>query len=67
MFRAAGPPAWLERGFAPLARWLGWKVEFSFRTLADWAKRHGGVRVIERRAMPPLGHFSLIRFARNGG
>jgi hypothetical protein len=22
------------------------------------------VRVIERRAMPPLGHFSLIRFER---
>jgi len=25
---------------------------------------HGGVELIERRAMPPLGHFSLIRFAR---
>jgi hypothetical protein len=25
---------------------------------------HGGVDFIERRAMPPLGHFSLIRFAR---
>ena len=29
----------------------------------DWAARHGGVRLIERRPMPPLGHFSLIRFA----
>ena len=53
-----------ERCFAPLARRLGWRPEFPFRTLADWAKRHGGVRVIERRAMPPLGHFSLIRFER---
>jgi hypothetical protein len=25
------------------------------------------VRIIERRPMPPLGHFSLIRFARLGG
>ena len=25
---------------------------------------HGGVRVVERRPMPPLGHFSLIRFER---
>jgi biotin-[acetyl-CoA-carboxylase] ligase BirA-like protein len=32
--------------------------------VADLAKRHGGVRVIERRPMPPLGHFSLIRFER---
>jgi len=28
---------------------------------------HGGVRVAERRPMPPLGHFSLIRFARREG
>jgi len=60
----SGPRRLFEVCFAPLARWLGWRVEFSFRTLADWATRHGGVRVIERRAMPPLGHFSLIRFER---
>ncbi|MEI7804599.1 MAG: methyltransferase domain-containing protein [Hyphomicrobiales bacterium] len=60
----SGPRALFERGFAPLARRLGWRPEFRFGRLADWAARHGGVRVIERRAMPPLGHFSLIRFAR---
>jgi len=60
----SGPRALFEKGFAPLARRLGWRPEFRFGTLADWAARHGGVRVIERRAMPPLGHFSLIRFER---
>ncbi len=60
----SGPRALFEKGFAPLARRLGWRPEFRFGRLADWAARHGGVRVIERRAMPPLGHFSLIRFAR---
>jgi phosphatidylethanolamine/phosphatidyl-N-methylethanolamine N-methyltransferase len=60
----AGPRAWFERCFSPIARRLGWRPEFSFRRLADWAAQHGGVRVIERRAMPPLGHFSLIRFER---
>jgi hypothetical protein len=25
------------------------------------------VRLVERRAMPPLGHFSLVRFAKSGG
>jgi phosphatidylethanolamine/phosphatidyl-N-methylethanolamine N-methyltransferase len=60
----AGPRRLLEECFAPLARRLGWRPEFRFGTLAEWARRHGGVRVIERRAMPPLGHFSLIRFER---
>ena len=55
-----------ERGFAPLARWLGWRPEFGWQRLAGWAARHGGVQVVERRPMPPLGHFSLIRFARIG-
>ena len=53
-----------EQGFAPLARRLGWRPEFRWERLAQWAERHGGVRVIERRPMPPLGHFSLIRFGR---
>jgi phosphatidylethanolamine/phosphatidyl-N-methylethanolamine N-methyltransferase len=60
----SGPRRLFEICFAPLARRLGWRPEFRFRTLTDWAARHGGVRVIERRAMPPLGHFSLIRFER---
>jgi len=53
-----------ERAFAPLARRLGWRPEFGWRRLAQWAARHGGVRLVERRPMPPLGHFSLIRFAK---
>jgi len=53
-----------EACFAPLARRLGWRPEFPFKRLTDWATRHGGVRVLERRPMPPLGHFSLIRFER---
>jgi phosphatidylethanolamine/phosphatidyl-N-methylethanolamine N-methyltransferase len=60
----AGPRAVLERLFAPLARRLGWRPEFRWERLARWASRHGGVNVVERRPMPPLGHFSLIRFAR---
>jgi len=53
-----------EACFAPLARRLGWRPEFPFKRLTDWATQHGGVRVLERRPMPPLGHFSLIRFER---
>ena len=60
----AGLRAACERAFAPLARRLGWRPEFRWERLAQWAARHGGVNVVERRPMPPLGHFSLIRFAR---
>ena len=55
-----------EKGFAPLARRLGWRPEFRFGRLAQWAERHGGVSVVEHRPIAPLGHFSLIRFRRDG-
>jgi phosphatidylethanolamine/phosphatidyl-N-methylethanolamine N-methyltransferase len=55
-----------EQWFAPVARRLGWRPEFPWARLARWADRHGGVRVVERLPMPPLGHFSLIRFERTG-
>jgi phosphatidylethanolamine/phosphatidyl-N-methylethanolamine N-methyltransferase len=54
----------LEQWFSPVARRLGWRPEFPWGLLAQWAARRDGVRVIERRPMPPLGHFSLIRFER---
>jgi phosphatidylethanolamine/phosphatidyl-N-methylethanolamine N-methyltransferase len=60
-FRAA-----YESAFAPIARQLGWQVAFRWERLSSWAARHGGVELIERRPMPPLGHFSLIRFRRLG-
>ena len=60
----SGPRAIFEAGFAPIARRLGWQPGFRFARLADWAAKNGTVRLVERQPMPPLGHFSLIRFAR---
>jgi phosphatidylethanolamine/phosphatidyl-N-methylethanolamine N-methyltransferase len=54
-----------EQGFAPVARQLGWRPEFPWARLAGWVERAGGMRLIERRPMPPLGHFSLIRFGKD--
>ena len=62
----SGPRRIFEICFAPLARRLGWRPEFRFARLTDWATRHGGIRLIERRPMPPMGHFCLVRFAREG-
>ena len=57
-----GPRKLFELAFAPLARRLGWRPEFPWARLVNWAARHGGVDLIERRPMPPMGHFSLIRY-----
>ncbi|CCD93549.1 putative N-methyltransferase; phosphatidylethanolamine or menaquinone biosynthesis methyltransferase (ubiE) [Bradyrhizobium sp. ORS 375] len=58
----SGPRRIFELAFAPIARRLGWRPEFPWARLVDWAARHGGVTLAERRPMPPLGHFSLIRY-----
>ncbi|MEJ2378671.1 MAG: class I SAM-dependent methyltransferase [Pseudolabrys sp.] len=59
-----GPRRVFELGFAPLARRLGWRPEFPYKRLTDWAARHGGVTLLERRPIQPLGHFALVRFRR---
>src|SRR4029079_959128 len=55
----AGPRRAFEICFAPIARRLGWRPEFRFGRLADWAERHGGGCVFEHRATPPRRPFSL--------
>jgi phosphatidylethanolamine/phosphatidyl-N-methylethanolamine N-methyltransferase len=54
-----------EEAFAPVARKLGWRPEFPWERLETWQKRHGGVTMVERTPMPPMGHFSLIRYRKN--
>lgn len=61
----SGPRKIFELSFAPLARRLGWRPEFPWERLTDWAAKHGGVSLAERRPMPPMGHFSLIRFRKS--
>jgi phosphatidylethanolamine/phosphatidyl-N-methylethanolamine N-methyltransferase len=53
-----------EHWFAPMARPLGWRTNFPWARYEHWAARTRAVSLIERRPMPPLGHFSLIRFAK---
>jgi phosphatidylethanolamine/phosphatidyl-N-methylethanolamine N-methyltransferase len=52
-----------ERRFAPLVRHLGWRMEFPFERLANWANG-AGYRLVERREVRPFGHFCLMRFRR---
>src|SRR5215475_10009492 len=52
----------IEHLVAPAARKLGWRTEFPWQRYADWLLRSPRVYLVERRSIPPLGHFSLIRF-----
>jgi phosphatidylethanolamine/phosphatidyl-N-methylethanolamine N-methyltransferase len=56
----------VEHCFAPMTHRLGWRLQFPWARFERWAARSHGVRLVERRAMPPLGHFSLIRFVKTG-
>ena len=61
----AGPRRMLEHLFQPVANRLGWRSEFPWERFAHWsAGSRYGMYLIERRPMPPLGHFSLIRFGK---
>jgi phosphatidylethanolamine/phosphatidyl-N-methylethanolamine N-methyltransferase len=53
-----------ELAFAPVARRLGWRPEFPWGRLTAWMARVPGIHLIERRPMPPLGHFSLVRYGK---
>ena len=61
----AGPRRLLERWFAPLTHQLGWRLRFPWARYERWAEMPHGMRLIERRPMPPFGHFSLVRFAKS--
>jgi phosphatidylethanolamine/phosphatidyl-N-methylethanolamine N-methyltransferase len=56
----------VERALSPFARQLGFRTQFAWERYTRWAERAHGVRLIERRPVPPMGHFSLIRFGKIG-
>lgn len=60
----AGLRGAVEKGLMPLTSRLGWRTEFPWDRYQRWAERTPAVRLVERRLIPPLGHFSLVRFAR---
>src|SRR5215471_10373247 len=60
-----GPRLVFERLFQPIATRLGWRSDFPWERFADWLRsNHNELRLLERRPVPPLGHFSLIRFGK---
>jgi phosphatidylethanolamine/phosphatidyl-N-methylethanolamine N-methyltransferase len=56
----AAMEAWLGRRSAS----LGWRPQFPWAIIADWIAARNGARLIERRAIAPLGLFTLARILR---
>ena len=61
----AGTRLVFERLLQPIASRLGWRSDFPWERLATWLTSNPNrLRLLERRPVPPLGHFSLIRFTK---
>jgi phosphatidylethanolamine/phosphatidyl-N-methylethanolamine N-methyltransferase len=55
-----------EKGIAPVVRQLGWRPEFPFARIAAWAQR-AGFRLLERRAINPVGQLMRFRKSAHSG
>lgn len=60
----AGLRAMVEKQLMPVTSRLGFRTEFAWDRYLRWVAALPTVRLVERRAIPPFGHFSLIRFAK---
>lgn len=57
----------IEKLLMPVTSRLGFRTEFAWSRYERWAATAPGIRLLERRPLPPLGHFSLIRYLRLPG
>ena len=61
-----GVRAKIEKALMPVTSRLGFRTEFAFARYTDWAALNRTVQLVEKRDLPPLGHFSLVRFKKLG-
>lgn len=54
----------IEKALMPITSRLGWRTEFSLIRYEAWARTNPRVTLIEHRPLPPLGHFSLLRYGK---
>lgn len=51
----------IERRMEKGAAWLGWHPHFPYSAVGDWISKQPDARLIERRELPPLRLFTLLR------
>jgi phosphatidylethanolamine/phosphatidyl-N-methylethanolamine N-methyltransferase len=54
----------IEKSLMPITSRLGFRTDFPFGLYTDWIATREDVALIEKRDIPPLGHFSLVRIAK---
>lgn len=64
LYSETGVAAAIERWASRYARPLGLRPEFPLARLQAWAENHKDVRLLDHYKVPPLGAFTLVRFAR---
>lgn len=52
----------IEKLLMPVTTRLGFRTDFPFDLYETWAAKTPQVRLVEHRPLPPLGHFSLVRY-----
>jgi phosphatidylethanolamine/phosphatidyl-N-methylethanolamine N-methyltransferase len=58
-----GMRRFIEQGLQPVVTRLGFRTaDFSWSRYTKWLDGADGMELAERRLIPPLGHFSLVRF-----
>jgi phosphatidylethanolamine/phosphatidyl-N-methylethanolamine N-methyltransferase len=59
-----GPLAKIEGWLARRTRDIGWRPEFPWARIGDWIESRPSAHLLERRALSPMGLFTLVRIAR---
>lgn len=54
----------VEKKLMPVTNKLGFRTEFAWDRYVQWASKTPSVKLVDRQPLRPLGHFSLIRFAK---
>jgi phosphatidylethanolamine/phosphatidyl-N-methylethanolamine N-methyltransferase len=57
----------IEKALMPVTSRLGFRTDFPWSRYEEWAARTPRVSLIEQRPLPPLGHFSLVRYRKLAG
>ncbi len=60
----AGWRVGVETAMEGAAHWLGWRPRFPYSAVGDWLARKPEARLLERRELPPLALFTLLRIAK---
>ena len=56
-----GVRARIERRMERAAAWLGWHPNFPYAAVGDWIGSRADARMVEKRELPPLRLFTLLR------